>query len=219
MYQRPRPWCLAEGVRGRVEPGPEVEEAGAEEVAVGRALVPIELQEGGDGLQGLADHRVVLLVADLAVEKGGDGGVEGGELGDEVVEGGRAEDGFGVAGQTVEQDALGEAVIEDEVDGGARLAIGVGGGELDDGAQGGLDPVDEEGLLFGEGVGRTVAEADDAAPPLGRLDAVLAGDDEGAEEVGAVEQVVVLGIDVDADQVGVLRRHRSRAASRSPCSG
>ena len=79
-------------VRGRLQLGPEVEEPGPEEVAVGRALVPVEPQEGGHGLQRLADHRVVLLVADLAIEKGRDRGVEGRELGHEVVERCRAQD-------------------------------------------------------------------------------------------------------------------------------
>jgi hypothetical protein len=123
-----------------------------------------------------------------------------------------------VAGQAVEQDVLREPVIEDEVDGGARIPRRVGGGQLDDGPQGGLDPIDEEALLFGEGVGRTLAEADDTAPPLRSLYPTLAGDDQGAEQVGAVEQVVMLGIDVDADQVGVLRgiavRQRAVALAR-----
>ena len=110
-----------------------------------------------------------------------------------------------MAGQTVEQHPLRELVVEDEVDRGARVPLLVGRGQLDDRPQRVLDPVDEEALLLGQGVRRTLAQANDAPPPFRRFHPTLAGDDERAEQVDAVEQVVVLGIDVDPDQVGVLR--------------
>ena len=59
----------------------------ARKIAIGRALVPVETQKRRHSLQRLADHRVVLLVADLSIEKRRDRGVEGRELGHEVVEG------------------------------------------------------------------------------------------------------------------------------------
>jgi hypothetical protein len=100
---------------------------------------------------------------------------------------------------------LREIVIEDEVDGRARFPLLVGGGQLDDRPQRVLDPVNEEALLFGQGVRWTLAQPNDAPPPFRAFLSTLAGDDEGAEQIGAIEQVVMLGIDVDPDEVGVLR--------------
>ena len=56
------------------------------------------------------------LIVDLRLEEGGERRVEGGELGQEVVERGRAEDAGEVARQPLQQGPLGERVPEDQVD-------------------------------------------------------------------------------------------------------
>jgi hypothetical protein len=91
------------------------------------------------------------------------------------------------------------------VDRSPRVPLFIRCREFDDRPQRVLDPVDEEALLLGQAVGRAIAQADDAPPPLRALHPALTRDDEGAEQIGAIEQVIVLGIEVDPDQVGVLR--------------
>ena len=78
-------------------------------------------------------------------------------------------------------------------------------------------PVHEQLPLLRRRVGRAVRHADDG-PPADRR-AVLAGDDQGAEQVDPVFEVVVLGVEVDADEVRVQvgRGHRQRCCS--PCRG
>lgn len=68
-------------------------------------------------------------------------------MGNEIVEGGGAKDLRRMATETIEQDALGEAVDEDQVDRRARFAFGIRRRDLTEGLQNGGDPVNEE-LFF-----------------------------------------------------------------------
>ncbi len=109
-----------------VELAPEVEHTLAEEVSVRLGGVPVELQVRGHGLQALAHHRVVLQLPYLSIQERRDGRVERGELGDEVVERGSSQHAVEVTAQALEQEALLETVVEDQVDGRAWLPLLVG---------------------------------------------------------------------------------------------
>ena len=111
-----------------------------------------------------------------------------------------------MAGQRVEQQPLREAVDRRSGGSGARgLPSASGAASSTTRSQGRRDPVDAAArALLPALSGGPSAHANDAAPPLGLVDPVLAADDQRAEQVDAVVQVVVLGIDVDAHQVRVL---------------
>ncbi len=190
----------------RLQLAPEVEEASPEQIPVALSGVPIELEKRRHRLQGLADHRVVLLVPDLLVQECRQGRIEGRDLGHKVVERRRAQDRAGVARQTVQQQALLEPVVEDEVDRRPGFPGLIRRSHLRNRAQRRVDPVNEEPLFPGKGVGRPVAETHDAPPPLRVLHPVLAADDQGTEHIDPVVQVVVLRVDVDPDQVRILGR-------------
>ena len=187
-----------------------VEQPGLEQVAEAAGRVPVELQVGGERLERLAGHREVLERPDLLVEEGGDRRVEGRHLGEEVVERrGGLDQRREVAGQGLQEGPLLVAVEEDQVDRGRLPAvIPRAGGQRDHGLQQVPGPVDQQLTLPGCLPGRPVGHADDgaAAPRIGA--AVPAGDDQAAEQVEAVVEVVVLGVDVDADEVRVQVRRR-----------
>ncbi len=125
----------------------------------------------------------------------------------------------GVAAQPLQQQALLEAVVEDQVDRrrGSPSASGAASSTMAPGSSARSSAENSSSscsvVSGGPSVRWTMLRRRSGVSSL------LAGDDERAEHVDAVLQVVVLRVDVDAHQVGVVAGVGSRAASRSPCWG
>jgi hypothetical protein len=166
--------------------------------------VPVKLQERGQRLQRLAGQRVVLERPHLVVEVAGNRRVVGGDLGEEVVQRRRLlQHRREIAGQPFEQQPLLVAVEEHDVDRRSLLRFRIRPGDRHHRFQQVARPIDEQ-LAFLGGVGRAVGHADDRAP-LDRLP-VLASDDQRAQQVDAAFERVVLGVEIQPDQVRVAVR-------------
>ena len=110
---------------------------------------------------------------------------------------------MGVAAERIQEQPLLEAVEEDEMDRGGRLAMLVWRSDLDHGPDRRLDPVNQQvtlALLVRCGRGHL----HNAAAPLRIWLAILIASDQRPDQVDAVIEVVMLRVDVDAHQVGVL---------------
>ena len=88
-----------------------------------------------------------------------------------------------------------------------------GHGQVHDGLHQITGPVDEELALFRHGVGRAVHQAHHGL--LADRRAILAGDDQGTDQVDPIFKIILLGVEVDADEVGVHvgRGHRQAAVA------
>ena len=124
-------------------------------------------------------------------------------MGDEVVKRGGAENLTEMARERIHQDALVVGIVEDEMDGRGQVALGVGRGDFGDGRDGFFDPGAQKGRFAVVILGRSQGELDDRAAAIRIFLSVLRADHQRADQVDAVEQIVVLDIDIDLDQIGM----------------